>query len=356
MKPKTFVILSPGFPKDEADSTCLPFLQQFVEQLNGQFPMLQIIVLAFDYPFVNETYTWEKNEVISFNGWKKRRISKLFKWRSILTTLKKINRNHAIVGMLSLWCGECAYLGRLFSERNQVPHFCWILGQDAKPGNKYIRSMRPSSPGLIAISDFIQKEFEKNYPLKPELIIPVGIQADLFKGVIRTRDIDILGVGSLIALKQYTVLIEIVRDIRPLFPQIQVRLCGKGPEMAALKNLIADYGLEKNIMLTGVQSHEEILNLMSRTKLFLHPSLYEGMAAVCLEALASGCHVISFVRSMQQDIRQWYIVSSKEQMAEKTISLLYDHRLLFQPTIPFTVRQSVEKIMQLYQYNDPAIS
>src|SRR5260221_640751 len=28
-KPETFVILIPGFPKDEADSTCLPFQQEF---------------------------------------------------------------------------------------------------------------------------------------------------------------------------------------------------------------------------------------------------------------------------------------------------------------------------------------
>ena len=35
---KTLIILSPGFAKDEADTTCLPAQQVFIKALNKNFP------------------------------------------------------------------------------------------------------------------------------------------------------------------------------------------------------------------------------------------------------------------------------------------------------------------------------
>lgn len=356
MKTKTLVILSPGFPKDDADDTCLPFLQQFVTQLNLSFPLLKVCILAFDYPFVKATYVWKNNEVIAFNGRKKTKIGRLFKWKSIWSVLKQINQSHSVIGMLSMWAGESAFLGQLFSIRKTVPHYCWILGQDAKPGNKYLGRAKFEASGLIAISDFVQTEFEKNYLLKPLHVIPVGIPEDLSRLAGQKRDIDLLGVGSLITLKQFDVIIEIVRELIERFPQIRVRICGDGPETGDLRNLVLKYSLENNILLTGELSHDQILVTMNRTKIFLHPSLYEGMAAVCLESLAAGCHVISFVRSMQQDIPRWYIVSSREEMLDKIAALLEDLNLHFQSSIPFRVRDSAAKVMQLFHYNEETIS
>jgi hypothetical protein len=46
-----FIILSPGFPESEADSTCLPMQQQFVRALKEMYPGLDIVVLTFQYPY-----------------------------------------------------------------------------------------------------------------------------------------------------------------------------------------------------------------------------------------------------------------------------------------------------------------
>ena len=53
-KQKTFVILTPGFAKDEADSTCIPTQQNFVRALKELYPQLNIIILAFDYPYIQK--------------------------------------------------------------------------------------------------------------------------------------------------------------------------------------------------------------------------------------------------------------------------------------------------------------
>ncbi len=345
---KTLIILAPGFPKDEADSTCLPFLQNFVLEVNGQFPLLKLVILAFDYPFKATSYQWNKNEVIPFNGWKKRNISKLFKWLYIWRTMKKIRRSDQVVGILSLWCNECALLGNRFAKRNKLDHYCWIQGQDAKKENHYVKRIKPTATELIALSDFIQNEFEKNHSIRPTHMIPIGIRPSEFSTENIVRDIDILGVGSLIPLKRYELFIEVIDSIQKQFRDIKVLLCGKGPEEPTLKSLIEKYGLQKNIELVGELPHPQILMQMKRSKVFLHTSNYEGLGVVCIEALYAGCHVISFVQPMNADIEQWHIVQTKEAMTEKTMTILNDPPIQYRSVLTFTMQDTARKIMQLY--------
>ena len=133
------------------------------------------------------------------------------------------------------------------------------------------------------------------------------------------RDITILGVGSLIPLKQYDVFIDVVKEIIKEIPLTNAILCGKGPEEIQLQKLIEQYQLQDNIILTGEKPHTETLRLMQRTKIFLHTSNYEGFSTVCLEALYAGCHVISFIKPMQHDIDHWHIVKTKVEMIKKQL-------------------------------------
>ncbi len=349
---KVLVVLTPGFPKDETDTSCLPFLQDFILELNEQFPELKLIILAFDYPFLATIYHWNGNEVISFNGWKKKNLKKYLIWLFIWKRLKKIKRNQPIVGLLSLWCGECAYLGSRFAKKNSLSHFCWIQGQDAKKENRYVSRIKPTTDELVAISDFNQKEFERNHGFRPGHVIPVGIKPDTILKENVSKDIDILGVGSLIPLKQYHLFVDVIHKIRSSSRDVKAVLCGKGPEEGNLKILIENKSLSDNIRLTGELSHEEILATMKRSKVFLHPSSYEGFSVACLEALSSGCHVISFIKPMQYDIEHWHIVQTLEEMLLKALSILNNPNTIYKPVFPFTAKESVRSILQLYNYRD----
>lgn len=348
MKPETFIVLSPGFPRDETDTTCLPFLQQFIQAFNREFPAIEIVVFAFDYPFKTEAYSWHHNQIIPFDGWEKKNWGKLLKWRTIWRILKAYKKNKHIIGLLSLWCGECAYLGSRFARMHHLKHYCWILGQDARPGNRYVSRIKPRGQDLIAISDFVGKEFQKNYGVRPSQVIAAGILSLEMPEAGKKRDIDLLGAGSLITLKRYDLFIEVVRELSFYFPGIQAVIAGKGPESDRLKKLVEIHHLEKNITLAGELSHAEVLERMSRSKIFLHPSAYEGLGAVCLEALYAGCHVISLVRSMENDIRQWHVADSKEDMIAKTRSLLGDPALSFESIVTYRVEETVQNIMGLY--------
>ncbi|MBS1520201.1 MAG: glycosyltransferase [Bacteroidetes bacterium] len=353
---KTLIILSPGFPKNEADSTCIPPQQVFVRNLKLKYPGLNIIVLAFEYPFYSSSYLWNDVSVISFGGANKGGLTRLNNWRRVGSELKRLNKIYRLIGLLSFWMGDCAFIADRFAKKHNLKHFCWILGQDARQDNKYFRWVKPDAENLIALSDFIAAEIKSNYSITPAHVIPVGVDPKLFGEPSRTRDIDILGVGSLIPLKLYSLLINMIGTLHIYFPNIRAIICGDGPEKHLLETLIKDYRLEKNIELTGELPHTAVLALMQRTKIFAHPSSYEGLGVVCLEALYAGAQVVSFVRPMDEPIKNWHFAKTPDDMVNVLKRLLEDSSCNKAKEAPYLINETCNKIMNLFGYNDSDIS
>jgi glycosyltransferase involved in cell wall biosynthesis len=343
---KTLIILSPGFAKDEADTTCLPAQQIFIRALNKNFPSLKVIILSFRYPFSRAAYKWYGNMVIPLNVKKK----SLIGWTRLWRVLDKLKKENSIIGLFSFWCGECALIGKYFGKRNNLKHFTWITGQDARKGNKYIRLIRPQSNELAAMSYFLAMEFYKNYGIQPTYIIPNGIDTSFPPHNVE-RDITILGAGSLIPLKQYDVFMNVVKEIAKKIPAVSAMLCGKGPQEMYLQQLIAEQQMQNNMVLAGEKPHAAILQLMQRAKIFLHTSNYEGFSTVCLEALYAGCHVISFIKPMQHDIHHWHIVQTKEEMVSKALNLLNNAATQYTCVFPYSMDESARSVMNLFGYN-----
>lgn len=329
---KTILILTPGFARNEADTACLPFQQVFLRAFRQQFPSQKIIILSFQYPYEESSYQWHGINVISMGGKNKGGLRRLLLWQKINRRLKRIAVENNISSVLSFWCGECALIAQRFAGANKVPWFCWIPGQDAKKENRYVKRIHPPSDALVAVSDFIAAEFERNHGVRPAHIIPPGIE-DPQQGPLPEKDIDVLATGSLIPLKQFSVFVEMIFEIKKKLPGIKAVLAGDGPEKEKLEQLIRLKSLEQNITLTGEIPHQQVLALMERSRLFLHPSSYEGFGIVCIEALYAGNHVVSFIRPMNAAIPNWHIVADKQAMLEKAISVLQSgkppERILF---------------------------
>lgn len=349
-KAKTFVILTPGFPKDEADTTCLPMLQSFIRSLNEKHPHLQIIILAFQYPYSRKTYQWNGNKVISFNGRNRGGLSKLFLMVNWYAAVRKVHHANKIDGLLSLWYAECALVGKRFADRYRLKHCCWMWGQDVKKGNKYVPLARLKPDELIAFSDFLRDAFEKNYGIRPVHVITPGIDEKEFSFSDTKKDIDLIAAGSLIPLKQYDIFIQIVAEVKKRMPLGKVLLIGGGPEKDKLQALIAAHGLQGTITLTGELSHAEVLQNMQRAKVFLHPSSYEGFGIVCIEALYCGAEVISFVKPMYREIENWHIVINKDEMVRKAIDILKNPKPEYKSIVPYKIEQTVEKFSELFSF------
>jgi glycosyltransferase involved in cell wall biosynthesis len=346
-KAKTLIFLTPGFAKDEGDTNCLPMHQDLVRTFKRKFPLLRIVVLAFDYPYFKGKYKWFDIDVISFDGRNRGGVKKLLLWRSIRKELALIDNSSEIVGLLSMWLDACAFVGKKFADKHDLKHYCWLIGQDAKPGNKYVRKIRPRPSELVALSDFIQSEFEKNYGIKPQYLIPPGINGAEYTSLESVRNIDIIATGSLIPLKQFDLFLEVIHQLKKQFPQINACLIGDGPERKRLEALADRLALTSNVTFTGELPHSLVLEKMQNAKLFLHTSSYEAFGMVCLEALASGASVISFVRPMTGQIENWFVAANKEEMISKSIQILSNNRPTYNSVIPYRIERTVEQFAGL---------
>ena len=349
-KRDTLIILTPGFPENEADTTCVPPRQMFVKALSEIAPNLNIIVITFRYPFFSHTYLWHGIQVISFGSRYNSRFIRVFTNLRVWITLLRLRKDNNLIGLLSFWLGKCAFVGSSFARRYKLKHFGWLLGQDAKPGNKYVQKIKPAGGSLIALSDFIRREFKKNYNISPAHIIPVGIDTQLFGPITADRDIDLMAAGSLIPLKQYHHFLNVLSALKATLPNVKAMLCGDGPEMEKLRSEANIRGLKDNLIFTGRLLHHDVLALMQRSKVFVHTSAYEGFGTVCAEALYAGTRVVSFVKPMDAHIKHWYTVTDDPEMTHviKEIllnnNLTYDERVLVHP-----IENIVKDVLTLFE-------
>ena len=345
---KTLVVLIPGFPGNEDDSTCVPFPQAFVRNLKLLNPALHIIVLAFQYPFMQGVYEWNGVEVHAFDGRNRGKFRRILIWIKVWRVLKKIFQNANVVGILSFWLGESALIAKYAAAKYRVKSFTWLLGQDARINNHYVSMIKPKGESLIALSDFLADEFFRNHHIMPMHTIPSGVDRKMFPDLSPVRKFDLLAVGSLIPLKRYDLFIKMIAGLVKTYPDIKAIICGEGPGRESLRKLIEDFHLNDCVEMRGELKHEEVLRVMQDSKILVHPSSYEGFSTVCAEALYAGAQVVSFCKPMYIDFEHHHIVQTIEEMENKVEDLIKEKQSIVKRVLTFPIEEVCERISSLY--------
>ena len=318
-----FIILTPGFPKDEDDTTCIPWLRQFALSVKRLFPTLPLTIIAFQYPFKEAEYQWHGIRVIAVGGANRTKLPRLLTWRKVWSRLNRLAREMNTIGVLSLWLNECALIGKYFCRKHGLKHYMWLVGQDARSSNQYIKRIKPAGNQVIAFSDFLREELERNFGITPFCVASNGITPAAFPELnINTRSYDLAGAGSLIKLKNYSVFMDLAHRMKSHCPSFSAAIAGDGPERSALETQIERLGLRKHVHLLGKLSHPQVLQLMNDARVFLHPSTYEGNATVLAEALYAGCQVVSFQGLSRSPVENLRICENEEQMFRTLEQLL----------------------------------
>jgi glycosyltransferase involved in cell wall biosynthesis len=323
---KHLLILTPGFAENEADTTCLPYLQQFILSYKKLHPELKITILSLHHPFDMAAYQWHEMDVYCMMGKNKHGIARL---RTIYKAFKrglKIHQQQPVDTVLSIWVTDAALAAKHIARKLNVPFFAWAWGQDVKSGNKYMKLVNPDEQHLAVMSDYQNEILHKAYGKRAKHVIPNGIIEDAFPALnTGERKIDILAVGSLIPLKQYHLFIELVYWLKENgWPNIKAVLAGDGELKDELIALQHQYALQNNLEIVGAVVHEKVFELMNNAKLFVHPSNYEGHSTVMLEALYSGCKVVSFMPMSSAAIDNFMQCADMNEMKKATLQLLTD--------------------------------
>lgn len=315
-----FVFLTPGFPESEKDSTTIPALQVYLKTVRQSLPEIDISVITFQFPFSNKTYNWHGIQVIPLNG-KNQRLRKLWIWNKALKTLKKIHQKSPITILHSFWIGECSFIGQKFSINHNIPHIVTVMGQDANnKNNLYVKKLRDSKTKIVTLSknhfDILLKSHNLN-----SVIIPWGLDTSVFPEL-QHNQIDILGVGSLSTVKNYTVFIVIIAQLAKKYPNLKVEIIGNGKKLKELMALVSKFQLEHIISLTGKLPRKEVLQKMSQSKILLHTSTYESYGYVFVEGLYSGMHIVSYPVGIAQKRKEWNICKTPKEMIRVCDALL----------------------------------
>ncbi len=119
-------------------------------------------------------------------------------------------------------------------------------------------------------------------------IVPNGVDLNRFPIGESHRDPLILYVASLIKRKGPEFLLQAFRGLQNKIPNVQLVMIGDGPQRSELESMADSLGISTNIQFLGWQNQQQVSLWMRKAKVFVLPSVEEGLGVVLLEALASG--------------------------------------------------------------------
>ncbi len=106
----------------------------------------------------------------------------------------------------------------------------------------------------------------------------------------------IISVGRPSYQKNPLLMVEIMKEVHKVHPEMKFYMLGVGfysPELENMENLIAEYELEDVIKLLPYMSHEETLQHVKNSEIYLTTSLYEGLPIAVLEAMAESKPIVA---------------------------------------------------------------
>jgi glycosyltransferase involved in cell wall biosynthesis len=144
-----------------------------------------------------------------------------------------------------------------------------------------------------AVSEFVAQDACDFIGIKPDMIMPVGVDAQVFSPpVVRNRQVaTILFVGHLIERKGA----HLVYDAAKRLPQARFRLIGNARDGFG-RELLSEHEKAKlpNVSIEKPVPQPQLAEAMRESDIFILPSRIEGMPKVTLEAAATGLPCIVF--------------------------------------------------------------
>ena len=340
---KHIVVLTPGFSENEEDSTTIPALQIFVKALKELNPHFDIKIITFQYPFTTETYDWYGIKVFPLNGQNKK-LKKITVWNKAKKLLNRIHKEKPFDVIHSFWIGECAYIGDRFSIKHKIKHITTAMGQDVY-NNYYNRFLISKRNVLVSLSKNQKDLLLKNTGRK-SIIIPWGINPENFPKP-QEKTIDILGVGSLNKIKNYSLFIQIIAKLKSNFNDLKVEIIGEGNLKHQLLHEIKEKKLEDIIQIKGELPRLEVLEKMAKSKVLLHTSSYESFGMVFLEALQSNMNIVSFEVGFSENAKNWKVCTTKNEMITALKQILKTN-IETNYSNPYLINETVAKYIAIY--------
>ncbi|MDD3342490.1 MAG: glycosyltransferase [Sulfurospirillaceae bacterium] len=201
--------------------------------------------------------------------------------------------------------------------------------------HRVLEAVKNSSQSVIynGISDIT---YQKEY----QTLIPFGIRPD---------DFVIIGVGRLVATKNFALLITAIKELN-----VKLLIVGSGAEEKMLKDLVNELSIHDKVIFTGARN--DVLHLLAASKLCVISSHREGFSYVMAEALLAQTPVLSTdVADMSRILPLNYVVPINTiTLLQEKIDYIQHHyesvRKEFEPSFLFAQEHFTINKMAEYTY------
>ena len=199
-------------------------------------------------------------------------------------------------------------------------------------------------------------------------IEPEKYQSDVAKPALDQR-LEMVATGSLQPYKGFPYLIEACHQLKTRGVPFRCRIIGGGPERPQLEKLIAQYGLEDQLMLLGAKTETEVRAILATANCYVQPSIItpngkmEGIPVALMEAMATGLPVVASALSGIPELVRPHETGAlvdpenSEQLADALEALFFDKekglrmaahgRMLVEDE--FALEKSVEQLGRLFK-------
>lgn len=203
---------------------------------------------------------------------------------------------------------------------------------------KYIKKVRKSFKHikyLIVMTKGAKEKYDewlKNEKIKPEVIVIPNIIKENKSGKIsKLNNRQIISVGRLEDVKDFYTLILVFSVIVKKYPNYILKIIGEGSMREKLEEQIKKCNLQKNVILTGRRTENEINNELIKSDVFVLTSKSESFSLVLCEAMNFGVPCIAFdvdvgPREIIQDGKNGFLIENRnvDLMIERLDELLYN--------------------------------
>ncbi len=252
------------------------------------------VCLLLSYREKNEYQISNKVEILSISETKKEydSLSLLQKASSRKKIIQRIKPDVVIPFLTQVQV--MTYLSMLFIRGIEVIETVRNSPWEDRPNNYIYRRLIDKcfdSCDAVIVQCKEQKEYFPEYIQSKCFEVWNPIEEHYFgeKSMIKTGNpLEIVAVGRLCQQKNYFMMIEVIRKLSVLYPDITLDIYGIGEQTyyKQLKDKVDDYKLNKNVRLMGRANQME--NTYKKYGMFIMTSNYEGMPNALLEAMAAG--------------------------------------------------------------------
>jgi glycosyltransferase involved in cell wall biosynthesis len=165
-----------------------------------------------------------------------------------------------------------------------------ILGTLAYLGEKFAFTLAPAVANSQFTADRLREIHRK--PQKKVFVAPPGF-ARPAAGHPGAQRYHLGFVGRLVGHKRVDLFLELVQQLKAAIPDVRAVIIGDGEQYQTARELAGKLGLAENVEFKGrIQSHEEVLEIISSLELLVITSEREGFGLTLLEANAAGVPVL----------------------------------------------------------------